>query len=98
MIQDATGYRPEGLVLACGLGVLGLEPCGQEQDKVFVMSWPDTINDTQHEWLRRVVAAVEKDSNGRSKGEIYPEKNWPDPRYRGLKFGSIQGSVPGISW
>ena len=31
-----------------------------------------TINDTQHEWLRRFAAAVEKDSGGRIKGEIYP--------------------------
>lgn len=52
-----------------------------------------TINDTQHEWLKRFAAAVEKDSGGRIKGEIYPASQLGSiPRQiEGTQFGSIQG-------
>jgi TRAP-type transport system periplasmic protein len=52
-----------------------------------------TINDTQHEWLKRFAAAVEKDSGGRIKGEIYPASQLGSiPRQiEGVQFGSIQG-------
>jgi TRAP-type transport system periplasmic protein len=39
--------------------------------KTYVMKLSTaTVNDTQHEWLKRFAAAVEKDSGGRIKGEI----------------------------
>jgi TRAP-type C4-dicarboxylate transport system substrate-binding protein len=52
-----------------------------------------TIHDTQHEWLIRFVAAVEKDSHGRIKGQIYPASQLGSiPRQiEGVQFGSIQG-------
>jgi TRAP-type transport system periplasmic protein len=52
-----------------------------------------TLNDTQHEWLKRFAAAVEKDSGGRIKGEIYPASQLGSiPRQiEGTQFGSIQG-------
>jgi len=31
-----------------------------------------TLNDTQHEWLKRFAVAIEKNTNGRIKAEIYP--------------------------
>jgi TRAP-type transport system periplasmic protein len=54
-----------------------------------------TINDTQHEWLRRFAAAVEKDSGGRIKAEIYPASQLGAiPRQiEGVQFGSIQGWI-----
>jgi TRAP-type C4-dicarboxylate transport system substrate-binding protein len=54
-----------------------------------------TINDVQHEWMKRFVAAVEKDSGGRIKGEIYPASQLGSiPRQiEGTQFGSIQGWV-----
>ena len=64
-----------------------------QADKAFVMKIGlATINDTQHEWARRFVAAVEKDSGGRIKGEIYPASQLgPIPRMiEGVQFGSIQ--------
>ena len=67
-----------------------------QADRTFVMKLGvATINDTQHEWLRRFVAAVEKDSNGRIKGEIYPASQLgPIPRMiEGVQFGSIQGWI-----
>jgi len=54
-----------------------------------------TIHDTQHEWLIRFAAAVEKDSGGRIKAEIYPASQLGSiPRQiEGVQFGSIQGWV-----
>jgi TRAP-type C4-dicarboxylate transport system substrate-binding protein len=52
-----------------------------------------SVNDAQHEFLKRFVAAVEKDSGGRIKGEIYPASQLGSiPRQiEGTQFGSIQG-------
>ena len=54
-----------------------------------------TINDTQHEWLRRFAAVVEKDTGGRIKVEIYPASQLGAiPRQiEGVQFGSIQGWI-----
>ena len=88
-----------GWALACGIAIaaMGPSPAALAQaDKVFVMKIGlATINDTQHEWVRRFVAAVEKDSNGRIKGEIYPASQLgPIPRMiEGVQFGSIQAWI-----
>jgi TRAP-type transport system periplasmic protein len=77
--------------------VLTLPPVAHAQGgKTFVMKLSTaTINDTQHEWLRRFVAAVEKDSGGRIKGEIYPASQLGSiPRQiEGVQFGSIQAWI-----
>jgi TRAP-type transport system periplasmic protein len=54
-----------------------------------------TVNDHQHEWLKRFAAAVEKDSGGRIKAEIYPSSQLGAiPRQiEGVQFGSIQGWI-----
>jgi TRAP-type transport system periplasmic protein len=54
-----------------------------------------TVNDHQHEWLKRFAAAVERDSAGRIKGEIYPASQLGSiPRQiEGVQFGSIQGWI-----
>jgi TRAP-type transport system periplasmic protein len=54
-----------------------------------------TINESQHEWCKRFVAMVEKDSGGRIKGEIYPASQLgPIPReIEGVQFGAIQGYI-----
>ena len=84
-----------GLVTAGALAALcaSLAPAAQAQDKVFVMKMSTaTINDTQHEWLKRFAAAVEKDSGGRIKAEIYPASQLgPIARQiEGVQFGSVQ--------
>jgi TRAP-type transport system periplasmic protein len=64
------------------------------QDKTFTMKLTTaTINDTQHEWLKRFGAEIEKNSNGRIKAEIYPASQLGSiPRQiEGVQFGSIQG-------
>ena len=54
-----------------------------------------TVNDTQQEWLERFAAAVEKDSGGRIKGEVYnASKLGSIPRQiEGTQFGSIQAWI-----
>lgn len=54
-----------------------------------------TLNDGQHEFLKRLAAAVEKDSNGRIKAEVYPASQLgPIPReIEAVQLGAIQGFV-----
>ena len=64
-----------GVALAAGMmtALLAPAPAAAQADKVIVMKLSTaTINDTQHEWLKRFAALVEKDSGGRIKAEIYP--------------------------
>src|SRR4029079_13235219 len=61
-----------GAALAAGamMALLPPAPAALAQDKTYVMKLATaTINDTQHEWLKRFGAAVEKDSGGRIKAE-----------------------------
>jgi TRAP-type C4-dicarboxylate transport system substrate-binding protein len=53
------------------------------------------VNDHQHEWLKRFAAAVEKDSGGRIRAEIYPSSQLGAiPRQiEGTQFGAIQGWI-----
>jgi TRAP-type C4-dicarboxylate transport system substrate-binding protein len=78
-----------------GCAVAMLAPAAAfAQDKTFTMKLSTaTINDTQHEWLKRFAALVEKDSKGRIKAEIYPASQLGAiPRQiEGVQFGSIQG-------
>ena len=54
-----------------------------------------TLNDSQHEWMKRFAAAVQKDSGGRIKAEVYAASQLGSiPRQiEGTQFGSIQGWV-----
>jgi len=54
-----------------------------------------TLNDTQHEWMKRFAAAVEKDSGGRIKGEVFPASQLGSiPRQiEGTQFGAIQAWI-----
>jgi TRAP-type C4-dicarboxylate transport system substrate-binding protein len=75
-----------------------LQPFGaaRAQDKVYEMkiSTP-TINDTPDTYARNFLAAVEKDSGGRIKGQVYPASQLGSiPRQiEGTQFGAIQCEV-----
>jgi TRAP-type C4-dicarboxylate transport system substrate-binding protein len=73
------------------LAGLGTPACAQSNPIVMKLSTA-TINDTQHEWLKRFAAAVEKDSGGRIKGEVYPASQLGAiPRQiEGVQFGAVQ--------
>jgi TRAP-type C4-dicarboxylate transport system substrate-binding protein len=88
-------------------GALSLLPAAVEgaaaQDKtkpvVMKVSLP-TINDTTHQFAKNFAAAVERDSGGRIKTEVYPASQLgPFPRViEGMQFGSIEcGIVPAES-
>jgi TRAP-type transport system periplasmic protein len=84
------------LVMAASM-LLGLAaPAAAQSANPIVMKLSTaTMHDTQHEWLIRFAAAVEKDSGGRIKGEVYPASQLGAiPRQiEGTQFGSIQGWV-----
>ena len=62
-------------------------------DKTFVMKLATaTLNDGQHEWMKRFGAAIEQKSGGRIKAELYPASQLGSiPRMiEGTQLGSIQ--------
>ncbi len=78
------------LLLALTLGA------AQAQDKKFVMKITlPTLNDTVHQLAKNFGAAVEKNSNGRIKAEVYPASQLgPIPRQiEGTQFGAIQVAI-----
>ena len=82
-------------LVAVGL-LVGIAGSAAAQDKTFLMKISTaTLNDSQHQWIRMYVAAIEKDSGGRIKTEIYPASQLGStPRQiEGTQFGSIQAVV-----
>ncbi|HTV35901.1 MAG TPA: TRAP transporter substrate-binding protein [Xanthobacteraceae bacterium] len=88
---------PTAAAVAAGIALLSLSlNAARAQDQTYVMKLGlATINDAQHEWCKRFVAMVEKDSGGRIKGQIYPASQLgPIPReIEGVQFGAIQGYI-----
>ncbi len=90
-----TGILPRLCCIAL-FCALAWPPAAGAADKTYLMKLSTaTLNNSQHEWMRMFVAAVEKDSNGRIKGEMYPASQLgTTPRQiEGTQFGSIQGIV-----
>jgi TRAP-type C4-dicarboxylate transport system substrate-binding protein len=95
------GFVRWGMVSAAAAGafamLLALGPA-QAQAATFVMKvTTPTINDAPHQFAKDFAAAVEKDSGGRIKGEVYPASQLGSiPRQvEGIQFGSIQaGAIP----
>ena len=77
------------------LVTLALPSASRAEDAIVMKLSTATVNDHQHEWLKRFAAAVEKDSGGRIKAEIYPSSQLGAiPRQiEGTQFGSIQGWI-----
>ena len=81
-----------GLSLAFALTV----STAQAQDKTYVMKiTTPTLNDAQHQFTKDYAAAVERDSGGRIKAEVYPASQLGSiPRQiEGTQFGAIQCAV-----
>src|SRR5579859_3107634 len=88
------------IALAAGVAIVSLAVAAgtarAAEGQTYVMKLGTaTINEAQHEWCKRFVAYVEKDSGGRIKGEIYPASQLgPIPReIEGTQFGAIQGYI-----
>jgi TRAP-type transport system periplasmic protein len=85
-------------VVASGAVVLSLLPLGgaRAQDKTYTMKITlATLNDQIHALAKNYAAAVEKDSGGRIKTEVYPASQLGAiPRQtEGVQFGAIQCQV-----
>jgi TRAP-type C4-dicarboxylate transport system substrate-binding protein len=84
------------LSAACTLALLLPLSAARAQDKTYTMKITlPTINEAQHLLAKNFAAAVEKDSGGRIKGEVYPASQLGSiPRQiEGVQFGAIQAAV-----
>jgi TRAP-type C4-dicarboxylate transport system substrate-binding protein len=85
-------------VLGLGVGLLGgLSPTrSRAQTSPTIMKLgTQTLNDSQHEWMKIFARLVETNSNGQIKVELYPASQLgTGPRMiEGTQFGAIQGFV-----
>jgi len=73
---------------------LGAAPAAEDKTYVMKITLP-TLNDTVHQLAKNYAAAVEKDSGGRIKAEVYPASQLgPIARQiEGVQFGAIQCAV-----
>jgi TRAP-type transport system periplasmic protein len=79
--------------LAVGLVAAAAGGAAAQDSKAMVVKLATaTLNDAQHEWLKRFAAKIEKNSNGRMKAEVYPASQLGAiPRMiEGTQLGSIQ--------
>ncbi len=95
--NESVGAAGAVIVVALVTAVLAPAASAKADDaKPYVMKLSTaTLNDTQQEWLQRFASAVEKDSGGRIKSEIYPASQLGSiPRQiEGTQFGSIQAWI-----
>ena len=90
-----------GMALGGMAALLAPAPAQAQAQPIVMKLSTATINDTQHEWLKRFGAMIQKDSGGRIKAEIYPASQLGSiPRQiEGVQFGSIQAWMrPPKSW
>lgn len=85
------------LIAAAAIGLAAGAPAAvQAQGAPKIMKiGTATLNDAQHEWMKRFAALVDKDSNGRIQVQVYPASQLGAiPRMiEETQFGSIQGWV-----
>ncbi len=94
------GSESKAANYACAAAVMlsvGASPAARAADeKPYVMKISlATVDDPLHEFAKAYAAAVEKDSNGRIKVEIYPSSQLGSTQRQieGVQFGEIQGLV-----
>jgi TRAP-type C4-dicarboxylate transport system substrate-binding protein len=92
-------WRSFAPAVAAGAIALFFAPtlgAAQAQEKIYVMKvTTPTINDGPHLLAKNFAAAVERDSGGRIKSEVYPASQLGSiPRQiEGVQFGAIQAAV-----
>jgi TRAP-type C4-dicarboxylate transport system substrate-binding protein len=84
------GAAPAAFVLSLGL-LFGTAQAAEQKTYVMKIGLP-TLNDSVHQFAKNYAAAVERDSGGRIKAEVYPASQLgPIPRMiEGTQFGAIQ--------
>jgi TRAP-type C4-dicarboxylate transport system substrate-binding protein len=91
-----TGAAGGASALAVTLALALTLSAAQAQDKAYVMKFSTpTINDVPDTFARNLGAALEKDSGGRIKAEVYPASQLGSiPRQiEGTQFGAIQCAI-----
>jgi TRAP-type C4-dicarboxylate transport system substrate-binding protein len=86
-----SGARACAFTLAAML-LAGFAGSAAAQDKSMTIKLATaTLNDAQHEWMKRFAVAIEKNTNGRIKAEVYPASQLGAiPRMiEGTQLGSI---------
>lgn len=78
-MQKVEAARRVPVFCACGLAVAAIlfgatsgAAVAQDNKAIVMKLATATLNDAQHEWIKRFVVAIEKNSNGRIKAEGYP--------------------------
>src|SRR5258708_17109378 len=82
-----------GASVLAGEQVATLSVGAAAEDKCMTIKLANaTLNDAQHEWMKRFAAAIDQTANGRIKSEIYPASQLGAiPRMiEGTQLGSIQ--------
>lgn len=89
--------RRSALMLGIGALAAGLsltpEPTAAQNYTMKIGA--DTINDVQHEWMKRYGARLEKASNGRIKPEYYPsgQLGGSAAEIKGMQLGTIEARI-----
>jgi TRAP-type C4-dicarboxylate transport system substrate-binding protein len=84
------------MAVVCGATAAQEKTQDKTPGKTIVMKLSTaTLNDAQHEWMKRFAAAIEKNADGRIRGEVYPASQLGSiPRQiEGTQLGSIQAWV-----
>jgi TRAP-type transport system periplasmic protein len=92
VIKGRFGARVGAFWLAATL-LAGFASGAAAQDKTMTIKLATaTLNDAQHEWMKRFAVAIEKSTGGRIKAEVYPASQLGAiPRMiEGTQLGSIQ--------
>ena len=95
-IAFGIGPRAALTVGAAAVSLLLALGAAKAQDKTYVMKvTTPTLNDAPHQLAKNFAAAVERDSGGRIKAEVYPASQLGTiPRQiEGVQFGAIQAAV-----
>jgi TRAP-type transport system periplasmic protein len=96
ILKAWTGLAARSIVLIVTiLIVMASDAMAQSNNPIVMKLSTATLNDTQHEWMKRFAVAIEKNSNGRIKAEVYPASQLGSiPRQiEGTQLGSIQAWI-----
>jgi TRAP-type C4-dicarboxylate transport system substrate-binding protein len=86
------GVRACALSLAAALLVMSAGGAAAQDKSMTIKLATATLNDAQHEWMKRFAIGIDKNTNGRIKAELYPASQLGAiPRMiEGTQLGSIQ--------
>jgi TRAP-type transport system periplasmic protein len=96
MVNTGRGLAPAGLAVGAFLVWVALAIGARADDKPIVMKISlATLDDAIHQFAKNYAAAIEKDSNGRIKPEVYPASQLGSIQRQaeGVQFGAIQSQI-----